>query len=145
LAKYFAACLIPLLAVYAIASWRSPRWGLLWFLVPVAGLLAFERYTHHLYGGGALGSAVGYATTARQAGEHDRIRLLTGLSFVGGCMAPAVPVAAVAVFRALRRRGRWGWFYAAIALVLFAGLIRLQAPAIGRFAHVTPLPLSVMV
>jgi len=61
LTKYFAACLVPLLAVYAIVEWRGARLALLWLAVPVVGLFAFQVYTHALYGTGMISGAVSYA------------------------------------------------------------------------------------
>jgi len=144
LAKYFAACLIPLLGIYALLYWRGPRRGLLWFVVPIAGLLGFELYTHHLYGGGAFTSAAEYATSARQTGGRTPVRLLSGLSFVGGCMITAVPIGAAAVWHALRRRGWTGWIYAGVAAALFVGLLLWQTPEMARLAGINALPPLVM-
>jgi 4-amino-4-deoxy-L-arabinose transferase-like glycosyltransferase len=144
LAKYFAACLIPLLGIYALLYWRGPRRGLLWFTIPIAGLLGFELYTHHLYGGGAFTSAAAYATSARQTGGRTPVRLLSGLSFVGGCMMTAAPIGAAAVWHALRRRGWSGWIYAAVAAALFVGLVLWQTPEMARLAGIPSLPPLVM-
>jgi hypothetical protein len=144
MAKYFGAALIPLLAVYALLRWRGARWGLLWLFIPVVGIAGFEIYTHHMYGSGALGGAAAYATSSRYMSGGGRIRPLTGLSFLGGCLATAVPVGVAAVWRALRRAGRVGWVYLAIGIDLFVGLMGWQVPGIERITGLHALPPLVM-
>ena len=91
LTKYFGVCLIPLLLLYSI--WNKRRVGLwsLYFLIPVAMLIAYQLWTGSLYENGLLSGLTDYVSEAR--GDHPSslpANLLVGLSFTGGCALPAL-------------------------------------------------------
>jgi 4-amino-4-deoxy-L-arabinose transferase-like glycosyltransferase len=87
LSKYFGMALIPLLIVYTVASRRRIGSSLAWLLVPVTILAGYQALTLSLYGRGLLFDAASYATQIGAFGR-DRVsdRLITGLSFTGGCL-----------------------------------------------------------
>lgn len=90
LTKYFALCLIPLLAAYAIYRARRPRLELLWLLVPLGAMLLYDRMTALHYGHGLLGTAAEFAAehggTTRQQTIAPAMRLSIGVIFFGGCL-----------------------------------------------------------
>jgi 4-amino-4-deoxy-L-arabinose transferase-like glycosyltransferase len=134
LTKYFAASLVPLLAVYLLVANRRMRWGLLWLLIPVVGLAGYQVYTHHLYGTGLLKNAVEYAASRRTNDPWSgRARWLSGLSFAGGCLLTAVPAATAVMIRNLRRAGSRGWLYLLGMIGLMIGLFWSDVPLIERF------------
>ncbi len=88
LTKYFGISLVPLLLMYSWA--RNRAWdGRFWlFLVPLIVLIAYDMCTFHLYGTGLLIDAASYSTAASQtSGWGFPTKLVTGLSFTGGCLA----------------------------------------------------------
>ena len=90
LTKYFGACLIPLLVVYALAAKRKFDWQLLWLLLPVVTLCGYQIATLALYGHGGLSEATGYAAYAKGfLGFSGLATALTALTFTGGCLATA--------------------------------------------------------
>lgn len=91
LSKYYGICLIPLLAAYTLMQpGRRKMWALL-LIVPALMLLAYEMYTSHLYGTGLLAGAAKHAADARVITRaRPEAKTLTGLSFVGGCLAVAL-------------------------------------------------------
>jgi hypothetical protein len=86
--------LIPLLFAYAayrqrrIASWAR------YLLIPVVAVVAYQLWTKGLYGRGLFLDAADFAS-GKRAGAHISLfgGTLVGLSFVGGCMLPAVTLA----------------------------------------------------
>lgn len=140
LAKYFAACLLPLFLVYAVAHWRRWRWGYLWLLLPVAGLLAYQWFTRHLYHVGLIGQAISYSAQVHdEGGWHPH--LLAGLAFTGGCLAPAVGMGVLAAVATLRRPS-WPLMLLWLGGVgLFAGAVLSDLP---RIQQPGPLPANVL-
>jgi 4-amino-4-deoxy-L-arabinose transferase-like glycosyltransferase len=91
LTKYFGVALLPLLLVYTVLRERRIGPRLLWLLLPVSILAVYESYTRSLYGTGLLIEGVLYAAAARQRqGVPSIERLVSGLSFTGGCLAMVV-------------------------------------------------------
>ena len=91
LTKYFGVSLIPLLLVYALGKkgWHRERTLLL--LVPVLVLCWYQWATGMLYGRGLLLDAAAYAGSQKAHGARDTLSsLITGLSFAGGLLAPAL-------------------------------------------------------
>lgn len=87
LTKYFGACLIPLLAVYALAKHR--RFGLwtVWLAVPALALAGFEWWTATRYGHGLLAAAGDYAAvTISETGVPIGTRAMSALAFLGGSL-----------------------------------------------------------
>jgi 4-amino-4-deoxy-L-arabinose transferase-like glycosyltransferase len=94
LSKYFGVSLIPLLAVYALLRTRRLGAWAVMMLIPIAILAAYQSWTASLYGRGLLLDAAGYAAEVRSiVGSRGTAKLLTSLTFVGGCAATAVGAA----------------------------------------------------
>jgi hypothetical protein len=111
-----------------ILSRRKLGWELLWLLIPVLGMVGYQAWTYELYGVGSLGNAAKYATQWREKGPSSgRPRVLTGLSFVGGCLLTAMP----AVIALMSRKGRW--VYVIVGLVLLGGIFGLDLPLIEGY------------
>lgn len=90
--KYFGVALIPLLLAYSIYRQRRLGRWVFYFLIPVALLLAYQVWTASLYGDGLVFDAARYANS--QKGNHGiAAGTLEGLSFLGGCLFPAVAFA----------------------------------------------------
>ena len=138
LTKYPAINLVPLLALHAIL-YPAPRWaGRLQqaaaLLLPIIVLLAYDRWTVHLYGRGLVGAAASFAT-ARPAGGAVVpwwVRTTDAVVFVGGA---AVGPAAVAV-TGVRRRWQ---MIAGVGVAALVGLIVAMArgPVTGQWPAAT--------
>lgn len=87
LTKYFGMSLLGLLFVYSVVLERKVgRWAL-FLLIPVIILAGYQLFTYVLYGRGLLSDAASYATRVGWRGTMTFFwKLLTGLSFCGGCM-----------------------------------------------------------
>ncbi len=129
LTKYFGAALLPLLLAYTLVRERRPGWKLLWLLLPVATLLAYEWATAWRYGHGMLGAAGHYTQIVARPGTAWQ-RALIVLSFTGGCLLPAL------VFAPCLWSRRGLAVGGLIGAVLVGGLA--QAEALG----VTPLQIG---
>ena len=91
LTKYFGLALVPLLFVDGLA--RTRRFGLwaVFLVVPILALASYQIWTRSLYGHGLLSDAASYASLVRfREGSVLSAKLLAGLSFAGGCLAPVV-------------------------------------------------------
>ena len=81
--------LLPLLLVHLLTRRDVPRRWALWLLVPVAGLIGFELWTHELYGQGLIAISATYAADLRQQIDASLLeRSLSALSFAGGSLVP---------------------------------------------------------
>jgi hypothetical protein len=134
MSKYFGASLIPLLAVYTIAMRRGSGWlTLLWLLLPLTSLAAFELCTTRLYGTGMLHIAFLYASVERiSAHGPGKLRLLPALSFIGGCLLTIVP-AAIWAHCLWTWRSRWRWWIYAAALLILLATFWFGLPPIKKF------------
>lgn len=87
LTKYFGITAVPLLVLLTLTRMRRLDLRLLFLLLPVAALFGFDRWSEILYGHGLLSSAAGYSTDFAGKSTIDYWqKLLTGLSFTGGCL-----------------------------------------------------------
>lgn len=89
--KYYAACLMPLLAVYSLAC-RRPLilWGQ-FLLLPLAVLCAYQYVTQAVYGCSLLYNAMDYAARSKIIFAFSKWNNgLIALAFAGGCLAPAL-------------------------------------------------------
>lgn len=83
--KYFGIALVPLLVLYTLwRNWRQwPR--ILFLLLPIAAVIAYDVWTKAKYGRGLFSDATLYA---RQVGARSTssftAQLFTGLAFLGG-------------------------------------------------------------
>jgi 4-amino-4-deoxy-L-arabinose transferase-like glycosyltransferase len=94
LAKFFGIALIPLLAVYSLARQRRlGNWA--WYLLlPILVLTGFQHWTKAVYGLRMITSAGHVSTGIRQERQASTLaKLFVDLSFVGGCMLPALTLA----------------------------------------------------
>ena len=95
LTKYFGVSLVPLLAVYTLVQNRRLTSRLLFLLIPVAVIGIYEAMTKAKYGQGLFSNAMIYPWQATaQAEKQLSGQFLTGLSFTGGCLFPALFYAA---------------------------------------------------
>lgn len=102
LTKYFAMCLIPLLAVYTVVRYRRATWQLAWLAIPLAVLAGYQAATWKLYGRGLLSDAASFAwriATVPGAGEtisQETVgsKIVIGLCFAGGSFLPVLFYAA---------------------------------------------------
>ena len=86
LTKYFGVSLILLLLAYSVVRLRRLGTYLLWLLIPVAILFAYEFWTAELYGHGMMASASQFAQFQHDwANESFAAKAVVGLSFTGGC------------------------------------------------------------
>ena len=95
LTKYFGVSLVPLLAVYTLVQNRRLTSRLLFLLIPVAVIGIYEVMTKAKYGQGLFSNAMIYPWQATAKAEKQMSgQFLTGLSFTGGCLFPALFYAA---------------------------------------------------
>jgi hypothetical protein len=88
--KYYAICLIPLLAAYSIFSRRYfGKWAQ-FLLIPLAIFLAGQFAMRHLYGVVPLFRATDYTFAGKGSAFVLWTSCLIGLAFTGGCLAPAL-------------------------------------------------------
>lgn len=112
LTKYYGITLVPLLAAYTLTLDRRAEPHLLFLLVPIAVLFAYDVVTEGKYGHGLLSEAISVSATVSSATRPSHAaQLLMGLAFFGGCYISAP------FFVALRGKRRF------LALVIgFVGL-----------------------
>jgi len=95
LTKYFGVSLVPLLAVYTVARERRLTSRLLFLLIPIAIIGIYEAIAKAKYGQGLFTNAMVYPWQGPvKAGKQLSGQFLTGLSFTGGCLFPALFYAA---------------------------------------------------
>ncbi len=85
LTKYFGVVLIPLLFAYAIVKKRRLGRWVLFLLIPILILVAYQCYTIFLYGHGLLGDTMSYVKFVHRDGINLLTKSVTGLVFMGGC------------------------------------------------------------
>jgi Dolichyl-phosphate-mannose-protein mannosyltransferase len=97
LTKYFGVALIPLLLVYPMVRRDRVRVWAGYLLIPVLMLVAYQFWTKGLYGQGLLLNVAGFSANQRSlAGQTSVLgNALAGLSFLGGCVLPAIFLAPV--------------------------------------------------
>jgi 4-amino-4-deoxy-L-arabinose transferase-like glycosyltransferase len=93
LTKYFGAALVPLLLVYSFARKRRMGSWIVFLLIPLLLLGAYELWSGALYGRGLLSYGL-YYTRGVQRRESQGLSALghavVGLAFAGGCTLPAL-------------------------------------------------------
>lgn len=127
LTKYFGVSLIPLLLTYTLSRERRFSSALFWLILPLLVLLVFELTTKAEYGHYLFTGAMLYLRhVAIEVRLPLQIKLLTGLSFLGGCM-----IGGLLLFPIRRPR----WIPGAFVLLLFVGtLFWIFIPAAGGTA-----------
>ncbi len=88
--KYYAVCLIPLLAAYSILARRPAGKWAQFLLIPLATLWAGQLAMQHLYGFSPLFGATDYGLAKENSAFIASTVCLIGLAFTGGCLAPAL-------------------------------------------------------
>jgi 4-amino-4-deoxy-L-arabinose transferase-like glycosyltransferase len=111
LTKYFGASLIPLLLVYSVARQRRLGKYAWYLLIPILILVGYQLWTKAVYGHGLLFGATEFARIHREQSTKS-VKAAMGLSFVGGCMLPALTIAP---FLWSRKRIFWVSVVAALA------------------------------
>src|SRR5207248_10489923 len=95
LTKYFGVSLVPLLAAYTVARERRLTSRLLFLLIPIAIIGIYEAIAKAKYGQGLFTNAIVYHWQGPvKAGKQLSGQFLTGFSFTGGCLFPALFFAA---------------------------------------------------
>jgi 4-amino-4-deoxy-L-arabinose transferase-like glycosyltransferase len=125
MAKYYGITLVPLLVLYSVGRNQGVlrRLGLL--LIPLSVLIAYEFVTFRLYGTGLLADAASYSVIAGETRSWGLgTKILTGLSFTGGCLG------AVAFFAPVMWRPRV-WIGGLISVAM-CGAIVLGIGTIGN-------------
>ncbi len=121
--KYYGACLMPLLCAYSLLCKRRPGRWVVYLLIPLATLYAYQVATQALYGHNLLFRAMEFTSFAKGDPSYSRTTAaFTALIFTGGC------VAVVAFFAPLlwQRRALAGFGGAAVsfaAILVFGGVI----------------------
>jgi len=120
LTKYFGVSLVPLLAVYTLVRERRFTYRLLFLLLPVAIIGVYEAMTKAKYGQGLFSNAIIYPWQGPvKAGKQLSGQFLTGLSFTGGCLFPALFYAPFLKSRKVLISGIAAIFLALLPLLYF--------------------------
>ncbi len=126
LTKYFGISVVPLLAAYTIARDRSLAGNVVWLLIPVAALVAFELSTKAHYGTGLFAGAVDLSRTMVKFRPPLFAQFLTGLAFTGGCLISAL-------FYLPRRQWRF-WLIVIISIIAFGASFYFFVPLHPAYA-----------
>src|SRR5205823_4013908 len=104
----------------------------------------FEVYTTQLYGTGMLNVAFEYAASTRVSQfSPSRVRLLSTLSFLGGCLVTIVP-AALWANHLFVWCTRWRWWICGIVVIGLTAIFWTGLPPIDRFFGIQHLPAPVL-
>ena len=91
LTKYFGVSLIPLLAAWSILRGKKGLKSLLYLLIPLVVLGAYQLYTGYIYGTGLLLDASAYSTRIGAESTADLYeKAFIGLAFAGGSIIIAL-------------------------------------------------------
>lgn len=110
LTKYFGLCLVPLLAAYTLTRRMSAWRALVYLVIPISIMAAYEMVTASIYGRGMLLDAIGYTSAShvkQQAAATTR--LLAGLAFTGGAAGSVLMLTPLLI-----SRRQWPWALAAV-------------------------------
>lgn len=88
--KYYAVCLIPLLAAYSLLSRQSPGKWAQFLVIPLAIFFADQLAMYHMYGFFPLARATHFSFAGKTSWFVPGASNLIGLAFIGGCLAPAL-------------------------------------------------------
>ena len=118
--KYFAIALVPLLLVHSLLHWSRVKWRVLYLLIPIAALAAYDHVMRSLYGHSVVYSASSYAlATGGRTDYLNRGRI--ALTFTGGCMATVLFYAPLL----------WSRRVVLIALLVTAELVAMASMGTG--------------
>jgi Dolichyl-phosphate-mannose-protein mannosyltransferase len=116
LTKYFGISLVALLTVYTLVRERRCTLRLLFLLLPIFAVTAYEAMTKAKYGVGLFGAATVYSWTF-SAKVIEQLPI--GLSFAGGCLISALFYAPIILAR------RKYLIFGALLLAIFCPLFYL--------------------
>lgn len=124
LTKYFGISLVPLLLGYTLLRERRIRFELIYLTIPLFVVLLFELATKIKYGHALFSGAMLYLReVAVEVRIPMKVKLLTGCSFVGGCMIGSLFVISIRSVRG---------FFGTIALLIVVGaLFSLYLPQVA--------------
>jgi hypothetical protein len=130
LTKYYGMSLLPLLLAYGLFRLRRPGRWMIYLLIPLAALYAYQVATIALYGHNLLLNAVRFtAFTKSDSGFSQITAALNALTFTGGC------VAAAAFFAPLFWR-RLALAASGLGAVLIAAILLFSSTAVNSPAGV---------
>jgi 4-amino-4-deoxy-L-arabinose transferase-like glycosyltransferase len=89
LTKFFGLCLVPLLGAYTLLRRRDAPDRILYLMIPVLMMAAYEYWACRLYGSGLLLQAMQVATTGG-GNQTPPLRTLIALTHMGGAAFTAV-------------------------------------------------------
>lgn len=113
--KYFGMTCIPLLFFYTIITQKKLDTWVLFLLLPISFLIAFEIYTSQIYGNCLILNAVKYSIPKNDLSGLETIKqFITGLSFNGGGM-----VGAFFIIPLLWRKKHWPILLGILLTILF--------------------------
>ena len=125
--KFSGIALVPLLFAYGLLRSRKLGVWCLFLLVPLAAVFAYDRVTASLYGVGHFTGTLRFARAFGVADQGvDLGRIVVGLVFTGGCLAPVLFYAPLLWSRR-----------ACLAGVALVGLGLLSWPAVGAAVGVS--------
>jgi 4-amino-4-deoxy-L-arabinose transferase-like glycosyltransferase len=134
LTKYFGVALLSLLFVYSLLRLRRIGLWVLYFLIPIAILVAYQFWSEDLYGHGLLLGAAQFAAKQRaHANASWPAMAIVGLSFAGGCTLSTLVFAPL-----LWSRKMLAWTGAgsmAAAALIAIGALNLGLQFAGNYAH----------
>jgi 4-amino-4-deoxy-L-arabinose transferase-like glycosyltransferase len=85
--KYMGICLIPLLLAYSLSARKKAGEWLLYLALPLAALLLFDQITYMIYGLRQIHFIESWSSyNQTSSGRNLYTNLVTGLSFLGGCI-----------------------------------------------------------
>lgn len=87
LTKYSAVCIVPLILAYSMAEKRKIGIWMIYLLLPLFAIGLYDWATYLLYGTNHLSYITSFTTSARQVAAYKYVSgMITGTSFVGGCL-----------------------------------------------------------
>jgi 4-amino-4-deoxy-L-arabinose transferase-like glycosyltransferase len=91
LTKYFGISLVPLLAAYTLVRERRLAAQIVFLLLPIATLFAYDMVTEGKYGYGLFSAAMSVSSSISSATRPSHfVQMLMGLAFSGGCFVSAL-------------------------------------------------------
>lgn len=126
--KYYAVCLIPLLAAFSLARRRPLGTWAQFLLIPLAVLCAYQYLTAALYGYSLLYRAMDYASFSKDLFKVSKLNSgLVALAFAGGCSGLIAVIAPMLW-------GRRGLVVFASGLALIGVALGCDPALLGQYA-----------
>lgn len=128
--KYFAVCLIPLLAAYSILLRLPLRKWAPFLLIPLASFWAYQFAMQHLYGLYPLFRTADFSFARQDDAHVPGLPFLIGLAFTGGCLAPAL-------FLMPLLWKKWSAAFLVVG-ILIASLMLLDPGLLNQYRYLQP-------